>query len=195
MITAERPDDDLGQGRGRGKDHALGIPGHEVGIVAGGRARLAEERASDQSAVIIKWVIVAPDRPAIRQAVTPPQTPPDCQAMGEPQDHEANDCAKGTSGPVRLPGSSPGCEPGGFRGGTRVLGDILDKGNRVEIAHGQSTGRLMPLHRASRLPSRCGNAARRIRTCNQGIQGPSRFREAWTISSSAPVESLRPRSR
>ncbi len=28
-------------------------------------------------------------------------------------------------------------------------------------------------------------AARRIRTCNQGIQGPSRFHEAWTISSSA----------
>ena len=27
-------------------------------------------------------------------------------------------------------------------------------------------------------------AARRIRTCNQGIQGPSRFHEAWTISSS-----------
>ncbi len=30
------------------------------------------------------------------------------------------------------------------------------------------------------------SAARRIRTCNQGIQGPSRFREAWTISSSPP---------
>ena len=29
------------------------------------------------------------------------------------------------------------------------------------------------------------NAARRIRTCNQGIQGPSRFHEAWTISSSS----------
>ena len=28
-------------------------------------------------------------------------------------------------------------------------------------------------------------AARRIRTCNQGIQGPSRFHEAWTISSSS----------
>ena len=30
----------------------------------------------------------------------------------------------------------------------------------------------------------CGSAARRIRTCNQGIQGPPRFREAWTISPS-----------
>ena len=30
-----------------------------------------------------------------------------------------------------------------------------------------------------------GSAARRIRTCNQGIQGPSRFHEAWTISSSS----------
>ena len=29
------------------------------------------------------------------------------------------------------------------------------------------------------------SAARRIRTCNQGIQGPLRFRKAWTISSSA----------
>ncbi len=31
------------------------------------------------------------------------------------------------------------------------------------------------------------NAARRIRTCNQGIQAPSRFHEAWTISSSSTM--------
>ena len=31
------------------------------------------------------------------------------------------------------------------------------------------------------------HAARRIRTCNQGIQVPSRFHEAWTISSSSAI--------
>src|SRR5262249_49316669 len=36
------------------------------------------------------------------------------------------------------------------------------------------------------------SAARRIRTCNQGIQGPPRFRGAWTISPSpALVRALR----
>ena len=37
------------------------------------------------------------------------------------------------------------------------------------------------------------NAARRIRTCNQGIQGPPRFRGAWTISPS-PSRSIEPGS-
>src|SRR5271157_686756 len=140
--------------------------------------------------MIIEGMIVAPERPTIGQPLEPSHSPPDRQPVGNSQNYEREDRQQrpsrsaGRSHPRRRrPRSPDGRSTGPANLGTRFF---VGKGNRVEINHGPSRqSAAPPLPRWKSQPASTASAARRIRTCNQGIQGPSRFHEAWTISSSA----------
>ncbi len=142
--------------------------------------------------MIIQGMIVAPERPTIGQPLEPSHCPPDRQPVGNSQNCEQEDCRQRPSRSAARshwrPRPRPCRSPHGRNDGRANLWSrfFVGKGNRVEINHGPSRqSAVPPLPRWKSLSEFTASAARRIRTCNQGIQGPSRFHEAWTISSSA----------
>ncbi len=124
--------------------------------------------------MVIKRMVVAPQRPAVGQSRSATKPPPDCRSVEQPDDGYHTQ-PKNLAAVARLstPGNGwarrIGVPPRSRRRAPRFG---VGEGNWVEICH--ESGRSIQT-----------SAARRIRTCNQGIQGPSRFHEAWTISSSS----------
>ena len=134
--------------------------------------------------MVIEWVVVAPEGPAVGEARSPAQSPPDRQPVQRAQDDD-----QGARDPF------PGSRRRTLRSPSRRSGELHRAGDRSRVlghpVRRGGSGRGQPrtfnhpvVSRSCALPP-ASIAARRIRTCNQGIQGPSRFHEAWTISSSS----------
>ena len=172
VVTPEGPDDQLGERRGGGEDDALGVSRHEAGIIARRGPRLAQERAGDERAVVVKRMIVAPQRPAVGEAFPAPEPPPDGQAV------KGGQCVCEQSARIGARASLQEHHPGHASlvstGTGARRGPPPRRPRRPEESGRDRPWTIPPMgclsvsHRPIATP--CGNAARRIRTCNQGIQ-------------------------
>ena len=135
----------------------------------------------------VERVVVAPERPAVGQTRAARPARPDRQPVergSRTHDQGRRDQLHRSRGTAARTGFPPGRR-------RLDVGACRDRGRSLRhraIRHARR-GRprdIRPIGRpGDRRRSIGSNAARRIRTCNQGIQGPSRFHEAWTISSSS----------
>ncbi len=151
------------EGRRRREEQRLRIASHEARVVTGRRPRLAEEVAGDDHAVELDRMIMLPERPVAGEVGPAPAGHPGGPAVEQAQ---GDDQDPGDGQPPSPSRSADG------RGG------FASDGSRRRGRRRGQTGML------GETGSRRRDAARRIRTCNQGIRGPPRFHGARTISPS-----------
>ena len=133
-------------------------------------------------------MIVAPERPTVRQPLAPPMPVQIAKTWASPSTVSKTNDSSGRCGRT-VDRIGVHADLGCSTVSVVILAATFPGGSSAKGIGSRSPMGLSPFgcptsSRWRSISASTASAARRIRTCNQGIQGPSRFHEAWTISSS-----------